>query len=170
MAKPSHPQNNRSIDNQIRPNQLLSEDQDADWLHTNQQLNEISITNPDTSEKCLPIFSAINLIKKRKMLFATMDFNNLSMDALIDSGALVNCLPESEFNKLKPVSPDNIIKKMDPPTFKLHVANGDIETPRKTVQLQFEIRDLTFKETFIVATKMTGSILGLTFLKNNSTI
>ena len=99
-----------------------------------------------------------------------MDFNNLSIDALVDSGALVNCLPESEFQKSKSVSPDNIIKEMDPPAFKLHVANGDIETPTKKVQLQFEIGDRTFKETFIVATKMTGPILGLTFLKNNSAI
>ena len=94
------------------------------------------------------------------MLFAPKDFNNLSVDALVDSGALVNCLPESELQKIKSVSPDNILKEMDPPAFKLQVANGDMETPTKTVQLQFEIGDWTFKETFIVATKMTGPILG----------
>ena len=93
-----------------------------------------------------------------------MDFNNLSVDALVDSGAPVNCLPENELQKIKSVSPDNILKEMDPPAFKLQVANGDIETPTKTVQLQFELGDWTFKETFIVATKMTGPILGLTFL------
>ena len=99
-----------------------------------------------------------------------MDFNNISVDALVDSGALVNCLPESEYHKIKSVSPDNILKEMDLPTFKLQVANGDIETPTKTVQLQFELGDWKFKETFIVATKMTGPILGLTFLKNNSAL
>ena len=150
--------------------QLHIPEQDEDWIHTNKQLNEIVITDPDTSEKCIPIFSAINLKKKRKMLFAPMDFNNLSVDALVDSGALVNCLPESEYQKIKTVSPDNILKEMDPPAFKLQVANGDIETPTKTVQLQFELGDWTFKETFIVATKMTGPILGLSFLKNNSAI
>ena len=70
MAKPSHPKDNPSIDNQNRHNELLRESQDADWLYTNQQLNEIAITNPDTSQKCITIFSAINLKKKRKMLFA----------------------------------------------------------------------------------------------------
>ena len=59
---------------------------------------------------------------------------------------------------------------MDPPTFKLQVANGNIEAPTKTVQLQFEIGDWTFKGTFIVATKITGTILGLTFLENNIVI
>ena len=104
------------------------------------------------------------------MLSAPMDFNNLSVDALVDSGALVNCLPESEYQKIKSVSPDNILKEMEPPAFKLPVANGDIDTPTKTVQLQFELGDWTFKETFIGATKMTGPILGLTFLKNKTAI
>ena len=101
------------------------------------------------------------------MLFAPKDFNNL--DALIDSGALVNCLPESEFEKIK-FSPDYIVKEMDPPTFKLQVANGELEASTKMVQLQFDIGDWTFKETSIVATKIQGSILGLTFLKHNSAI
>ena len=155
---------------QTPSNETHKPDQDEDWIHTNKQLNEIAITDPETSKKCIPIFSAIHLKKKRKMLFAPMDFNNLSVDALVDSGALVNCLPESELQKIKSVSPDNILKEMDPPAFKLQVANSDIETPTKTVQLQFELGDWTFKETFIVATKMTGPILGLTFLKNNSAI
>ena len=68
------------------------------------------------------------------------------------------------------MSPNNILQEADPPPFKLQVANGDIETPIKTIQVQFEIGDWTFKETFIVANKITGLILGLTFLKNNSAI
>ena len=87
-----------------------------------------------------------------------MDLKSLSMDALIDSRALANCLPENEMKIMKSVSPDNIVKEMDPPTFKLQVANGDIEAHTKTVQLQFELGDLTLKETFIVATKETGPI------------
>ena len=104
------------------------------------------------------------------MLFAPMDYQHLSIDALIDSGALVNCMPESEYQKLKNMSLTNILPESDPPPFKLQVANGDIETPTKTIQIQFEIGDWTFKETFIVASKITGPILGLTFLKSNSAI
>ena len=59
---------------------------------------------------------------------------------------------------------------MDPLPFKLQVANGDIEAPTTTVPLHFEISDWTFKGTFVVATKITGTILRLTFLKNNSVI
>ena len=59
---------------------------------------------------------------------------------------------------------------MEPTPYKLQVANGDIETPTKTITLQFEIGGWNFKETFIVAKRLTGPILGLTFLKNNSAI
>ena len=104
------------------------------------------------------------------MLFAPMDFQHFSIDALIDSGALVNCMPEQEYQKLKTMSPNNLLQESDPPPFKLQVANGDIETPIKSIQVQFEIGDWTFKETFIVASKINGPILGLTFLKTNSAI
>ena len=134
------------------------------------QLENITTTNNPTGEQCLPIFSAIALKQKRCMLFAPMDFQHFSIDALIDSGALVNCMPENEYQKLKNMSPANILKESDPPPFKLQVANGDIETPIRTIQIQFEIGDWTFKETFIVANKITGPILGLTFLKSNSAI
>ena len=73
-----------------------------------------------------------------------MAFLNLSIEALIDFGALGNCHPESELEKIKTVSPDNIVKAMDPATFKLQVANGDLEAPIKIVQLHFEIGDWTF--------------------------
>ena len=99
-----------------------------------------------------------------------MDFNNLSLVALIDSRAFVNCLPESEFEKTKSISPDNVLKELKPPTFKLQVANGGIEDPTKTVQLRFEIGEWTIEETFLVATKLTGPILVLTFLKIISAI
>ena len=104
------------------------------------------------------------------MLLGPMDFNSLSLDTPIDSLALVICLPESKLEKIKSISPGNIIKEMVPTKLKLQVANGDIKAPTETVQLQFEIGDWTLKETFIVATKFTGLILGLTFLKNNRAI
>ena len=68
------------------------------------------------------------------------------------------------------MSPDNILQEADPPPFKLQVANGDLESPTKTIQVQFEIGDWTFKETFIVANKITDPILGLSFLRNNSAV
>ena len=134
------------------------------------QIAEYLTRDPITKEECIPIFSAVTLKKKKKMLFASMDFQDLTLDALIDSGALVNCISETDYNKILQMSPKDIVKEMEPPPFKLQVANGDIEAPTKTIILQFEIGDWNFKETFIVAKRLTGPILGLTFLKNNSAI
>ena len=134
------------------------------------QIAEYLTRDPITKEECIPIFSAVTLKKKKKMLFAPMDFQDLTLDALIDSGALVNCISETDYNKILQMSPKDIVKEMEPPPFKLQVANGDIEAPTKTIILQFEIGDWNFKETFIVAKRLTGPILGLTFLKNNSAI
>ena len=133
-------------------------------------LTSIPTSDNPAGEQCLPLFSAIALKQKRHMLFAPMDFQHFSKDALIDSGALVNCMPESEFQKLKNMSLNNILQETDPPPFTLQVANGAIESPTKTTQVQFEISDWTFKETFIVANKITGPFPSLSFLKNNSAI
>ena len=96
------------------------------------------------------------------MLLTPVDFNYLSVDALLDS--------LHSFIVVRTVSPYNIVKELDPTTIKLQVANSKLEAPTKLVQLLFEIGDWTFKATFIVATKITGPILGLTFRKSKSAI
>ena len=106
-----------------------------------------------------------------------MDFLELTLNALIVSGAMVNCLSETDYgktterlrNRLRN-SPKDIVKEMELSISNLQVANGDTETPTKTIMLQFEIGDWKFKETLIVAKRITGPILGHTFLENNSTI
>ena len=88
VVQPNHPKNSSNTDSQTQHTEPQRQDLDADWIYTYQQLNEIAITKPTTSEQCIPILSAINLKRKKKMLFAPMDFNNLFMDALIDLGPL----------------------------------------------------------------------------------
>ena len=124
------------------------------WLQLDPNLlTSITTSDSPTGEQWLPLFSGIALKQKRRMLFAPMDFQHFSIDALIDSGALVNCMPESEFQKLKNMSPNNILQEADPPPFKLQVANGDIESPTKTIQVQFEIGDSTFKKLLSLRTR-----------------
>ena len=57
-----------------------------------------------------------------------------------------------------------------PPEFQIMVANGQLEAPIATVELQFEIGDITFREKFIVMTNLTSPLIGLLFLQRNSTI
>ena len=50
------------------------------------------------------------------------------------------------------------------------VANGQLEAPIATVELQFEVGVITFREKFIVMTNLTSTLIGLLFLQRNSTI
>ena len=50
------------------------------------------------------------------------------------------------------------------------VANGKFEAPIATVELQFEVGEITFGEKFIVMTNHTSPLIGLLFLQRNSTI
>ena len=94
--------------------ELPNDEKDADWLDTNQLLDGISITSLNTKERNVPILSALTLKKKRKNVFTPLDFTNFSMDVLIDSRALVYCLPESEFDKIKSINPTTYSKGRSP--------------------------------------------------------
>ena len=50
------------------------------------------------------------------------------------------------------------------------VANGDLETPKSTVELKFEVGDIEFHETFIVMEKLSSPKIGLMFLQRNHTV
>ena len=57
-AKTNPTINSSTIDIQTPIKELHHPEQDEDWIHINKQLTEIAITDPDTSGKCIPIFSA----------------------------------------------------------------------------------------------------------------
>ena len=50
------------------------------------------------------------------------------------------------------------------------VANGDLETPKSTVELKFEVGDIEFHEIFIVMEKLSSPIIGFMFLQRNHTV
>ena len=95
-----------------------------------------------------------------------LDFeNNLTVDALVDSGAFV-----SDLETIKQKAPNNILKIDDPPNFQIQVANCQLEKPLPTATLKFEIGDNSFAEKFVVMEKLTGPIIGLHFMRNNSVV
>ena len=50
------------------------------------------------------------------------------------------------------------------------VADGDLETPKSTMELKFEKRDIEFHVIFIVMEKLSSPIIGLMFLQRNHTV
>ena len=99
-----------------------------------------------------------------------MDFGELTLDGLVDTGALSSAIPEADLRKIRLLSPQSIVKEGPAPNFKIMVAQGQLETPKSTVELKFEVGDIEFHEIFIVMEKLTSPLIGLSFLQRNNTI
>ena len=134
-----------------------------------QILPQLQVT-PDGLTRFLPFSTTLPLKNKRKMLYFPMDFRELNIDGLIDTGALSSAIPEDNLRKIRLLAPHTILNEGPPPEFQIMVANGQLETPIATVELQFEVGDITFREKFIVMTNLTSPLIGLLFLQRNSTI
>ena len=103
-----------------------------------------------------------------------LDFeNNLTvdaLDALVDLGAFVSAIAQDDLETIKQKGPNNILKIDDPPNFQIQVAIGHLEKPLSTATLKFENGDTSFAEHFVVMQKVTGPIIGLHFMRNNSVV
>ena len=124
-----------------------------------------------TNELYLPLTSTVVLKRKQEMLYVPLDFeNNHTVDALVDSGAFVSAMAQDDLETIKQKTPNNLLKNDQPPNFQLQVANGQLEKPLSTATPKFEIGDNSFAEHFIVMRKLTGPIIGLHFMRNNSVV
>ena len=141
-------------------------------LNTATPLIEEGLMRDDqTNELYLPLTSTVVLKRKQEMLYVPLDFeNNHTVDALVDSGAFVSAIAQDDLETIKQKASNNIIKIDDPPNFQIQVANGQLEKPLSTATLKFEIGDNSFAEHFVVMKKLTGPIIVLHFMRNNSVV
>ena len=133
------------------------------------QFQNVLITR-DGEPDCVPLSTNINLKCKKRMLYFPMDFGELTIDGLIDTGALSSAIPEMDLRKIRLLSPQSVIREGPPPNFQIMVANGQLETPKSTIELKFEVGDIEFHEIFIAMEHLTGPIIGLMFLQRNHTV
>ena len=134
-------------------------------------IEEGLVQDEQTNEVYLPLTSTVVLKRKQEMLYVPLDFeNNPTVDALVDSGAFVSAIAQDDLEAIKQKAPNNILKIDNPPNFQIQVANGQLEKPLSTATLKFEIGDNFFAEHFVVMKKVTGPIIGLHFMKNNSLV
>ena len=131
---------------------------------------ELSTVVDVSNQKYVPLSTNLWLKQKRRMLYFPMDFGELTIDGLIDTGALSSAIPESDLKKIRLLTPKSIIEEAGPPNFHIIVANGGVEQPIGQVLLQFEVGDLEFQERFIVMKNLTNPLIGLTFLQRNNTV
>ena len=135
----------------------------------NQTLPQVQVT-PDGLTRFLPPSTNLPLKNKRKMLYFPMDFGELNIDGIKDTGALSSAIPEADLRKIRLLAPHTILNEGPLPEFQIMVANGQLEAPLATVGVQFEVGDVTFIEKIIVMTNLTSPLIGLLFLQRNSTI
>ena len=128
------------------------------------------LVNKEGEPEYIPLSTNLGLKYKKRMLYFPMDFGELTIDGLIDTGALSSAIPEADLRKIRLLAPQSIVKEGPAPTFQIMVANGQLETPKSTVELKFEVGDIEFHEIFIVMEKLTGPIIGLMFLQRNHTV
>ena len=133
-------------------------------------IEAVLVKDEQTKEVYLPLTSTVNLKRKQEMLYVPVDFeNNLTVDALVDSGAFVSAIVLNDLDTIKQKARNNILKN-DPSKFQIKAANGQLGKPLSTATLKFEIADNTFAEHFVVMKKLIGPIIGLHFMRNNSVV
>ena len=79
-----------------------------------QILLELQVT-PDGLTRFLPLSTNLPLKNKRKMLDFPMDFGQLNIDGLIDTGVLSSAIPDDDLRKIRLLAPHTILKE-GPPT------------------------------------------------------
>ncbi|MEO1765324.1 MAG: hypothetical protein AAFR83_26180, partial [Cyanobacteria bacterium J06629_18] len=100
---------------------------------TNINEHPIYLNAVDTSnQKYVPLSTNLWLKQKRRMLYLPMDFGEITIDGLIDTGALSSAIPEADLNKIKLLANKAVIEYGEPPNFHIIVANGGIEHPMGT--------------------------------------
>ena len=105
------------------------------------------------------------------MLYVPLVFeNNLTVDVLVDSGAFVNAIALDDLDTIKQEAPKITFKIDETPSFQIQVANSQLEKFLATATLKFETVDNNFVEHFVVMKKLTGPIIGLHFMRNNSVV
>ena len=121
---------NDGTNHPVFPNFLETENDEDNIEQTPQSLldekhfQNVLITK-DGEPDCIPLSTNINLKCKKRMLYFPMDFGELTIDGLIDTGALSSAIPEMDLRKIRLLSPESVIREGPPPNFQIMVANGN---------------------------------------------
>ena len=131
---------------------------------------QIVLITKDGEPDCIPLSTNINPKCKKRMLCFPMDFGELTIDGLIDTGALSSAIPEMDLRIIRLLSPQSVIREGQPPNFQIMVANGQLEIPKSTIELKFEVGDIEFHKMSIVMEHLTVPSIGLMFLQRTHTV
>ena len=132
-------------------------------------IEEGLVRDEQTNEVYLPLTSTVVLKRKQEMLYVPLDFeNNFTVDAPVDSRAFVRAIAQIDLDTIKKKARINILRIDSNSNFQIQLANGQLEKPLATATFNFKIGDNVVAEHFVVMKKLTGLIIGLHFMRNNS--
>ena len=77
-----------------------------------------------------------------------MPFGELNINGLTDTGALSSAILEADLRKIRLLVPHTILNEGLQAEFQIMFANGQLEAPIPTVEMQLEVGDITFREKF----------------------
>ena len=97
-----------------------------------------------------------------------MDFGEITIDDLVDTGALSSAIPEADLRKIRLLAPQSIVEEGPAPNFQKMVANGQLQTPKSTVELNFEVGNKKSLRSFHCNGK--SPLISLSFLQRNNTL
>ena len=66
------------------------------------------------------------------MLYCPMDFDELTLDGFLDTGALSGAIQEADLRRVRLLDPQTIIKEVQASNFQILVATGQLKTPKST--------------------------------------
>ena len=100
------------------------------------------------------------------MLYVPLDFENIpTVDAQMDSGAIVSAITQNDMDTKIEKAPNNILNRGS-----CQFSDTSSQwTVRKTIMkttVKLELGDKTFAELFVVMRKLTGPIIGLNLMRN----
>ena len=103
------------------------------------------------------------------MLYLPMDFGDLTIDGLIDTGTRLGTISR-RFRNIEQIAPQKVLSQNSPPVFQNMVVNGHLETPIETTELPHEMVEIMFVRRFIVKASLGNLLFGLLFLQLNGTV
>ena len=101
------------------------------------------------------------------MLYLPLEFGEITLDGLVDSGAFINAMSWSIYNAIKMNRENCIIKEYPQPPFTIECANAQLEQPIATADIKFNIGTYTFTDTFVILSKTSFPITGLNFMNKS---
>ena len=99
----------------------------------------------------VPLSTNFNIKCKKRILYIPMGFGELTIDGLINTGAL----PDMDFLKIRLLFPQSVIREGPAPNVQIMVAIGQSENAKGTIEFCIEVGDIELYEIFIVMENWT---------------